>query len=169
MRLSVTTLVLAAFISAVITLFIYIQEGAVALDDRVIDALFKVFSFWFALVWDFSLLLFLFRGIKHIFNRCYSGYTLELLSCPNEGSVQKIEHIGYGDLVKVWRKWLMLLIWLVGSEMILATVVSKLSFSHDALFDWFHIYVLYAFILIAGYFSFIILSAKCKRVRVVKC
>ena len=169
MRLSVATLLLAGFVSASITLFIYIKEGAVALDKQVIDALFKVFSFWFALAFDLSLLLFLFRGIKHIFNHRYGGFSLELLSCPQEGSVEKIESIGYGDLVKVWRKWLMLLIWLVGTEMILATVVSKLSFSDDALFAWFHIYILYAFILIGGYFSFIILSAKCKRVRVVKC
>ncbi|MFA7501052.1 MAG: hypothetical protein WCY85_08630, partial [Sulfurimonas sp.] len=91
---------------------------------------------------------------------------LKLLTC--EGS-DVIEVIGYGDLVKVWRKWLMLLIWLVGSAMILALIYTNLFTSYDGVFEWFSIYWLYGFILLSGYFSFIILSSKCKKIKIVTC
>jgi hypothetical protein len=107
-----------------------------------------------------TLLLALFRGVKYIFHSCNGGYRLELLYCEKEKSHQAIEIIGYGDLVKVWRKWFMLMIWLVASQMIVALLFIE---------EWFSIFMLYAYILIAGYFSFMIFTAKCKRVRVKKC
>ncbi len=165
-----SSLVFAVLVAAFSTLFIYCNQGCVTLTPKVYMALFKIFQFWFALAWSVTLLLSLFLSLKHIFNRCYAHFQLILFTCPDENKQrEKIEKIGYGDLVKVWRKWFMLLIWLVGAQMVIAFIFMKLFGSSLSLFEWFNIYLLYLFVLIGGYFSFIILSAKCKKVKVVKC
>jgi len=166
LRLTLCSTILASIATSFITLYIYLAQGMVELNDKSIDALADVFLFWFSIVWSFTLLLALFRSLKYIFNICASGYMLKLYSC---GGKEILENIGYGDLLKVWRKWLMLLIWLVGSFMISSIIYTKLFTSFDGVFEWFNIYYLFAFLLISGYFSFILMSFRCKRVKVVKC
>ncbi|MCK9473162.1 hypothetical protein [Sulfurimonas sp.] len=165
-RLTISSLFFAALFSSFVTLYIYVLRGLPELSFEITGALFDIFRFWFPLFWSLTILLALFRGLKYIFNSCINGYELKLLTC--EGS-DVIEVIGYGDLVKVWRKWLMLLIWLVGSAMILALIYTNLFTSYDGVFEWFSIYWLYGFILLSGYFSFIILSSKCKKIKIVTC
>ena len=139
------------------------------LNQEVLLALFEIFKFWFSVLWNFTILIALFRSLKYIFNTCYGGYKLVLHTCVNKSKSEIIEFVGYGDLLKVWRKWLMLIIWLVGVQMILALVFTMLFTSFDAIFDWFNIYILFAFVLIAGFFSFVLLSVRCKLVKVQKC
>ncbi len=169
LRLTLETLLMAFIFSALITFYIYTQKGFVSLDMAASQALFEIFKFWFAPFWSLSLLIALFRSVKYIFNSCFDGYKLELLTCQKEKISEVIEVIGYGDLVKVWRKWLLLIIWFVGAEMILALLLTTLFGNYTSTFEWFNIYVLYLFILVAGYFSFMILGSRCKRVRLVKC
>lgn len=172
-RLTISSIVLASILSFVITLVIYFNQGMASLNTEVFYALIDVFKFWFPISWSFTLLISLFRSLKHIFNSCINGYELKLLECFStleKGAIpQVIDYIGYGDIVKVWRKWFMLIIWLVGSQMILALFFTYMFTSYAGIFDWFNIYWLYSFIIIGGYFSFIVLSLKCKRVKVVKC
>lgn len=168
-RLTLSTFVYGAVLSLLVTGYIYFKQGLPSFDEKVSLALFDIFSFWFMILGNIALLLALFRGMKYLFNRCHNGYVLELSSCPEEGSVELIENVGYGDLVKVWRKWFMLIIWLSGAQMIVALAFSALFFSSESIFSWFNIYILYGFILLSGYFSFIILGARCKRVRISKC
>ena len=165
-RVSVMSMLLAIVIAAFITIIIYIQQGGVSLNTEVYTALFAIFIFWLPLSWSITLLLALFRSLKYIFNQCSNGYELKLLEC-NKTDV--IEVIGYGDLVKVWRKWFMLIIWLTGTQMIIALGISSLFSLYSAIFDWFNIYILFIFILISGYFSFILLGGRCQKVKVVKC
>ncbi|WP_245534097.1 hypothetical protein [Sulfurimonas autotrophica] len=157
----------------VITLGIYINQGLKPLDSEISTALLAIFKFWFVLSWSFALLIILFRSLKYIFNKCIGSYKFNLLTCPKEDKKEQtreiIVNIGYGDLLKVWRKWFMLIIWIVAAQMILALVIMKLFSSYENIFDWFNIYLLYIFILIAGYFSFIALNIKCKKVRITKC
>ena len=169
LRLTLSSLTLALLLSVGITFFLFVKQGFPLLSKEVIQALLSIVIFWFAPLWGITLLYSLFRGIKYIFNICKEGYKLELLSCPKEGRVETIEIVGYGDLIKVWRKWLMLIIWLVGAQMIIAMALNYLLSSSSLSLDWFNIYLLYGFILLAGYFSFMILSVRCKRVRLVKC
>jgi len=172
-KLTFYTFVLAFFMAIVITLGIYINQGLKPLDSEISTALFAIFKFWFILSWSFALLIILFRSLKYIFNKCLGGYKFNLLTCPKEDQEEQtreiIANIGYGDLLKVWRKWFMLIIWIVAAQMILALVIMKLFSSYENIFDWFNIYLLYIFILIAGYFSFIALNIKCKKVRITKC
>ena len=153
-------------LSILITASLYLKQGLVPLTPDVYQALFDITKFWFPLLWSLTLLLILFRSIKYIFNICIVGYKLKLLTCD---LADKIENIGYGDLVKVWRKWFMLIIWLVGVEMILALSITYMLSDYSSVFEWFNIYWLFGFILSAGYVSFILLSNRCKRVKVVKC
>ncbi len=166
-RVSVCSVVLACGFSFLITLFIYFNQGMPPLSSEIYKALFDVFRFWFVVCWSFTLLVALFRSLKFIFNTPHAKYALKLMACAK--SDKFIEIIGYGNLIKVWRKWFMLLIWLVGSIMILALVVTHLFTSYDGLFEWFNIYWLFVFILAAGYFSFILLGMRCKKIKIVKC
>lgn len=165
-RLSVCSLLFALILSFFATLFIYFLRDMPEFSRDVSLALFEIFKFWFPIFWSLGILLALFRGLKYIFNSCINGFELKLLTC--DGS-QTIESVGYGDLIKVWRKWLMLFVWLVGSFTILATVFTNLLTSYSGLFEWFDIYALYGFILLGGYISFIIMSSKCKKVKIVTC
>lgn len=165
-RLTLCSTILASIFSLFITLYIYINQGIPALSSEVRSALIDVFVFWFPIIWSFTLLLALFRALKYIFNVCISGFKLHLYSC---NSKEILEEVGYGDLVKIWRKWFMLIIWLVGSLMVLSLVFTHLFTSYGGVFEWFNIYWLFAFLLVSGYFSFMLMTSRCKRVKVVKC
>lgn len=166
MRLTIFSIVSALFLSITITLFIYFLKGSANLNNEVVSALLDLVKFWFPIIWSLTLLLALFRSLKYIFNICIHGYELKLVEC---NSNEYLDVVGYGDLVKVWRKWLMLIIWLVGSQMIFALAVTYVFTTYNGVFDWFNINWLFGFILSSGYMSFIILSARCKKVKVVKC
>lgn len=153
-RLSISSLLIACTITFVITLYIYISIGLPSFEQKNIYALFEIFRFWFVVAWSFALLISMFRGLKYIFNNCINGYELKLLEC---GSDEIIEVIGYGDIVRVWRKWFMLMIWLVAILLIVT------------MFNFYNIYSMFGFILISGYFSFIIMIAKCKKVKLIRC
>ena len=159
-RVVLCTLFTASILSLLVTFFIYVKQGFVTIDAVAFDALFDIWQFWFLISLNLALLFALFRSVKYLFNRCYSGFMLQLQGC---------DIVGYGDLIKVWRKWFMLLIWLVGSLMVLALIATHLFTSYDSLFDWFGIYLLYLFIAMAGYISFILIVARCKSIKVVKC
>ena len=164
-----SSLALATILSFVVTTIIYINHDMRTLNSEVFEALFSIFKFWFVLAWSVTILFAIFRSLKYVFNSCFGDYKMLLFSCENEQRSELVEVVGYGDLIKVWRRWIMLLIWLVGTFMILVTVFFELFGSFDSIFDWFNIYILYIFILIAGYFSFIILSSKCKKIRIKRC
>ncbi len=164
-RLTLCSVLLSTFFSILITFLIYVNQGIRTLNAEILTALGTIFMFWFSITWSVAILIALFRSLKYIFNNCYVGYSLNLKSCQNE----LIKSIGYGDLVKVWRKWFMLLIWIIGAEMIIALAFTYTFSSYKSIFEWFDIYILYTLILIAGYFSFIILSSKCKKIKLVKC
>jgi len=165
-RLTLCSVVLALVFSLLITSITYIIQGMVALNSDVVKALFDLVQFWFPVVWSLTLLIALFRSLKYIFNSCSGGYEFKLLTCKEN---EIIETVGYGDLVKVWRRWFMLLIWLVGSIMIIALVFTNLFTSYSGIFEWFDIYYLFGFILLSGYFSFVLLGSRCRRIKVVRC
>lgn len=165
-RLTICSLFLASIFSFLITLLTYFNQGASSLNSQTLRALLDVFIFWTPIAWSISILIALFRSLKYIFNSCIYGYKLKLLECAGN---EYIDVIGYGDLVKLWRKWFMLIIWLISSQMIIALGFTYLFTSYTGIFEWFSIYWLYTFLLIGGYISFILISSRCKRVKVVKC
>ena len=165
-RITVCSVLLATLLSSIMTLYLYVSQGMPSFDAKVISALIDIFNFWYPIFWSLTLLYALFRALKYIFNNCLNRYELKLLSCDSK---EVIENIGYGDLVKVWRKWFMLIIWLVGAQMILAITFTYLFTSYSGVFEWFDIYFLFVEILIAGYFSFVLLGGRCKQIKVSKC
>ncbi|MCF6310439.1 MAG: hypothetical protein L3J19_08245 [Sulfurimonas sp.] len=172
-RLTLCSVILALFGTLIITLYLYISQGMPNFNSEISEALFNIFKFWFPILWSLTLLLALFRSLKYIFNSCINGYEFKLLTCESAKDKNKedetIEIIGYGDLVMVWRRWFMLNIWLVGSFMIFSLVYTYLFTSFNGVFEWFNIYWLFTFIILSGYFSFILLESRCKKVKVVKC
>ena len=165
-RLSICSVVLACGFSFLITLFLYLNQGMPTLNADIYTALFSLFKFWFAISWSFTLLIALFRSLKFIFNTPHANYQLKLMACGDDEEF--IEMVGYGDLVRVWRKWFMLLVWLVGSMVVFALVAMRIFTSYSGLFEWFNIYWLFGFILLSGYLSFILLGMRCKKIKIVK-
>ncbi|DAB31073.1 MAG TPA: hypothetical protein CFH84_00420 [Sulfurimonas sp. UBA12504] len=160
------SLFLASALAAFITFFIYLSEGMPPLSSEIGKALFAIAKFWFPLTWSLALLLALFASVKYFFNTCTAGYVLKLQSCQTQ---EFIEVIGYGDLVKVWRKWFMLLIWIVAAQMIIALAFTSVFSDFESVFVWFDIYWLFGFILVAGYFALIVLTNRCTRVKIKQC
>lgn len=165
-RVTLCSLFFASLFSGFITFFIYAYQGLPTLSQEVTNALFEIAKFWFPIAWSLSILLALFRSIKYIFNSPIAGYELKLYAC---GEKKILLHVGYGDLVKVWRKWFMLIIWLSGAQMILALAFTYVFSKHESIFEWFNIAWLFGFILLSGYFSFGILAKRCSRVKIQKC
>jgi len=163
LRVTLCSLFLAFLTSFMLTLFIYIQQGMVKLDSKVLDALYDVELFWFQLFWNVAFLIALFRGVKYIFNHSISGYVLHLFECQTS---QSIEFIGYGNLIKVWRKYFMLLIWLVVSFMIFTTFIYSLIYSKEMMFEWFSTVFIYIATMIAGFLALVLLPSRSKQVKV---
>lgn len=155
-RVILCSVLSAALLSSLITAFIYFKH-APTLEKEVLAALFAFFKFWFLVTLNITILFALFRSIKYIFNRCFAGYSFRLFGCSKEENY--LEVVGYGDLVKFWRKWFMFLIWISAALMVLNLI----------LFDFYNVYVLYCVILISGYFSFILIGSRCKLARIMKC
>ncbi len=166
LRVISCSIILAIISSLFISIIIYINQGMSEINPEVLKALFEVFQFCFPISLSFTLLLALFRSLKYIFNIPTYNYELKLLECNSKNT---LEYIGYGDLVKIWRKWFMLIIWLVTVEIVIALIFTHFFTSLSGIMDWFNIYYLSFFILLAGYFSFVILVSKCKRVKIMKC
>jgi hypothetical protein len=153
-------------LSASITTGIYIFKGGAILDATTLIALYDIWVFYSFVAWNFTLLIALYRSVKYLFNDCLGGYAFQLLDC-NKKNI--IEVVGYGDLHKITRKWIMSLVWLVSAFMIFALMVTKLFFAYDTLFEWFNIYWLYFFIVLSAYISFIIFPTIVKRVKISRC
>lgn len=168
-RMLVLTPLLGMAFSLCVTLLIYAKEGFAPLSSEVLLALFDIFGFWFVLLVNLALLLALFINTKHLFNRCYSGFSLKLLSCSKDADPEVIYEIGYGDLRKVWRKWLLLIVYHSSAFVLLSTLLHYLLYPSDSLLAWFSISILYIYILLAGFFSLFILANYSKNVRIVKC
>ena len=166
LRLTICSVVLATGFSFIIVSFIYINLGMPTLHTENFIALFELFKFWFPISWSLAILVAMFRGVKYLFNNCYGGYMLKLSTC---NSLELLKEIGYGDLVKVWRRWIMMIIWLVGLQMIFALTYTILFTNLNSVFEWFNIYWLFAFTLIAGYISIILLASRCKQVKLATC
>lgn len=173
LRLTLCSLLLASGISLIITIFLYFKLGMPILNVENLMALGELFKFWLKISWNGALLIAMFRSVKYIFNSCRAGYEFKLLSCQslikNQQSSAFLQEIGYGDLVKVWRRWFMLIIWLVGGQMIFALAYTLLFTEMSGVFEWFNIYWLYTFTLVAAYLSLILLDNRCERVRLTKC
>ena len=167
LRVLAFTLGFSLLFALLITLFLYMRQGMPDFSVEIKGAIEELFSFWFVVSLNFTLLLALFLSIKPIFNRCANGYKFMLAQCEKQHSF--IENVGYGDLLKVWRKWFMLLIWIIAAIMILSLGFTYLLSASTSLFSWFGFKVLFLYVLIAGYPSFVILAARCKKIRVRKC
>jgi len=156
----------ASFISFIITIFLYLTNGISGLNSEIISGLKDIYLFFFPISFSLSILISLFLSTKYIFNRCYNKYKLELLTCSNK---EVIKVIGYGDLIKVWRKLFSTMVWFTSIILIISLVFTTIFTSYTTLFEWFNIYFLLSFILLSGYISLIILSSRCKNVKISKC
>ena len=163
------SVLLSSMAATFLSIYIYVSNGMPTLSSDVLNALLEFGFFWFFILLNLMILVVIFRSVKHLFHRCYDGYTLKLLSCPKEGVQKPLEVIGYGDLLKVWRKFFMHLVWFVAFCVVMGVVFAKLFLDGVSVFSWFSIYHLYGFILLSAYFVLMRLSVVCKLVRVGKC
>jgi hypothetical protein len=163
LRFSLESVVFAAIFSSLISSAIYFLKGMPPLENDVVQALWKIFYFWFTIFWSVTLLLSLFRSVKYFFNHCYDGYVLKLFTCKGDEAIQIV---GYADLSRLFRKWMISMMWSVSALMVLTSVGSYFNF---ASYGWYDIYVLYLFILISGAITIPLIERRCKQVRLQIC
>ncbi len=162
-RFSVESILFASAFSFVVSAAIYYLKGMPDLQSDVLYALSDIFRFWFAIFWSMTLLLSLFRGLKYLFNHCYEGYVLKLLTCKG---AETIETVGYGDITPLFRKWMMSMIWSISTLMIFSFIVSYFLLNS---YNWYNIYVMYIFILISGAITLPLMGHRCKRIKLQIC
>jgi hypothetical protein len=155
---------LAAHFAIAIALYMYISKGAVALTSEVLSALEAIGYFWFAILWSITLPLSTFFGMKQLFKWCYGGKKLQLFTCKKE----PIDSIGYEDVIKVWRKWLFLMIWGVAAQLVLITGVEYIVVGGE-LMQWFSVYYLYALVMSASLVTLFVLVNRCQLVKLKRC
>jgi|GEM_PF-619971 len=168
-RMIVVSLILTLIASFLITLLLYLKQGLPPFNEEIYEAVLAIYNFWVLLLLNFTIPIALFINAKYLFNHCIDGISLKLLSCPKDSKGEIIDIIGYGDIVKVWRKWLLLIVWNTAVIMLISVVISYLFTSYESIFDWFSVYLLYTYILMAGFFSIVLLTSRCKSVRMSKC
>jgi hypothetical protein len=165
-RVTIGSLLFAGLFTFFAILFIYVMQEMPELNEQIYKALGDIFKFYFPIIWSVLLLITLFRELKNIFNRCINGYKLELLRCKTQ---EVVMGIGYRDLLRVWRKWLMFNVWLIAVFVIFVQVAITLFVGSKSLFSWFDIYTLFGAILLSGYLSLFIMSSKCKNIKISRC
>jgi hypothetical protein len=156
---------MAAVFSFAIVLYMYISKGALPLSSEVRDALVAIGSFWFAILWSITLPLSTFFGMKQLFKGCYDAKRLQLFTCKKE----PIDKVGYEDLIKVWRKWLFLMIWGVAAQLLFMTGIEYLLSDGGELMGWFNVYVLYVLVMSASLVTLFVLLSRCKLVELKRC
>ena len=163
LRLSVESLLYAFILAFLLSGAIYFSKGMPPLEKEFLLALGTIFQFSFIIFWSMTLLVSLFRGLKHLFNHCYEGYVLKLFTCNGE---EVIETIGYGDITPLFRKWMMSMIWSISTLMIFSFIVSYFLLNS---YNWYNIYVMYIFILISGGITLPLMGYRCKGVKLQEC
>ncbi len=163
--ITLVSVVIAAHFAIGIALYMYITKGAVALTSEVISALESIGYFWFAILWSITLPLSTFFGMKQLFKYCYDGRKLQLFSCTKE----PIDDVYYEDIVKVWRKWLFLIIWGVAAQLVVIVTLQYVLGEGTDLMQWFNIYYLYVLVMTSSLGTLFILVNRCKLVELEQC
>lgn len=154
-----------ALLAAAVTLLSYFLKGAPALDLEILAALGEIAFFWFGLTWSLALLVALFLVIRRLFYRCIDHHQLTLQNCSGRESMNKA---GTEHTLRLWRKWLMAIIWATAAQIIVVITV-RYALGTEDLLSWFSVYWLYLFVLISGLMTLPLMEARCKVVKVQKC
>ncbi|MEA1919258.1 MAG: hypothetical protein U9N52_05410 [Campylobacterota bacterium] len=165
---SVSSLIFAAVIDFFVTGTLYVLKGMAELNSETLSALADIWLFWFGIIWSVTLLLSIFLSMKRFFNVCHDGWKLQLFTCAVKNA-EVIDIVLLGDIVKVWRKWLMALIWAVATEILMVSVVRYILGFGIGFWEWFTMGWLYLFILLAAWVSLPLMAARCQRVTITSC
>ena len=163
---SLISVLLGAAAAVSVTLMLYFLKGAVSLDSEVLGALLDIGAFWFAVTWSLALPLALLLVVKRLFYRCIDHWKLILLSCDGK---EQISDVGVADTLKLWRKWLFVIIWAVAVQTLLVAGVAYLLGLSEGLMGWFGVGWLYLFVLGAGAMTLPLMAVRCNMVKVLRC
>lgn len=150
--------------TAVMTLALYMFNAMPPLEGEVPGALWRIALFWFPPLWSAALLMGMLLSVKRLFSHCINGYELQLYRCDGK---ERITAPGVADTLKVWRKWLFALIWLVALQVTLGAGAAYLSGTGPM--AWFSFRWLLLFVLIAGGVTLPLMGSRCSMVRVARC
>ncbi len=155
----------AFLLTLIFVAWIYFSKD-VALNKDVIDALVSLFSFWFWVIWSATFVASLFFAFKSFFNHCYAGYVLKVIDCNSHVA---LEHIGYSDLIQIWRKWLMLLIWITAFFIIVLSILLYALFEIQTLFSWLNLTIMIVLAICSAFFALFFLRFRTQKIRVERC
>lgn len=163
--LSLFSIIAGAAGAAGVTLGVYVTKGMPGFSDDVLDALNAIGRFSFAFTWSAALLLGMLLSVRRLFGRCIAGYHLVLLGCDG---ADEIASPRAADTLKVWRKWLFAVVWIVAAQVIAGVGIAYVS-GAETLMGWFSVFWLYGFVLTAGLATLPLMSLRCKNVKVRPC
>jgi len=155
---------MGAAASAVLTFVLYLLKGMPPLEGEVPGALWRIATFGFPILWSVALLTGMLLSVKRLFGRCIGGHELQLYRCDGE---ERIASPGVADTLKVWRKWLFALIWLVAFQVTLGAAIAYLSGARPM--EWFSLHWLLLFVLLAGGATLPLMGSRCSMVKVARC
>ena len=164
--MTLRSLLWAAIGSVVVTLVLYGYKGMPALDEEVLTALADIACFGFPVVWCISFLAAFFLSVPRLFGRCIDHFRMTLLSCDGE---TPIENPGSADTLRVWRKWLFVIVWAVAAEVVIAALLYYPFSTEEGVMAWFSLPWLYLFVLLAALATLPLMGARCPLVRVQRC
>ncbi|MBN2896974.1 MAG: hypothetical protein JXK05_13905 [Campylobacterales bacterium] len=155
----------AAATAAVLVGVIYVLKGAPALDADVYGALEAIARVVFVPLWCAALLWAHLMVTRRLFACCLGGRRLILLTCKGD---ERIYPVGLGDVLPVWRRFLMLIVWIVAVEVLLLVGVTSLwgGMSATALL---RPSVLGAMSALGAFAALLVLLGRCKCILVTQC
>jgi hypothetical protein len=155
----------AAVTAMIATAVTYVITGSAQLSEEIWLALYDLFAFWFAIFWSLGLPLGLLLVVKRLFYRCVGGFQMHFLQCPSRTEIRDLK---VSDTFRLWRKWLLTLIWMVATQIIVIVAIRYFAGS-DSLMGWFNVFWLYSFLMISGMLTLPLMGARCKMVQVKRC
>lgn len=144
---------------------IYLLKGAPQLDTSVYGALEAIARVAFVPLWCAALLWAHLMVTRRLFSCCLGGKRLILLTCKGD---ERIYPVGLGDVLPIWRRFLMLIVWTVALEAVLVVGIAALfgGFSITTHLSAPMLGVMSAFGALA---ALLVMLRRCKRIRITQC
>ncbi len=159
------SLVAAVLVDMVLVGSIYLIKGAPSLDEQVRRALGSMVLTIFGPLWSMVLIGTQLIVLRRMMQRCFGGKRMILLTCKGD---ERIWPVGLGDVLSVWRRWVVLIAWMVMIETVLV-IGGRSLLGMSVIGGGLDIPTVGIMIVLAVSLSLPLMMIRCRRIRVSKC
>ncbi len=154
----------ALFFALLVSIGVYLYQGAVTLNMDNLKAIWQVLVFVFPFSFSLSFITTLLLVFKALFARQIGGYRLILNDCK----AQPIEKVLLSDVLPLWRRWLFVTVWLIVLFWVLFIGLWNLVTGELPPLTSFNGVSLYLLVMALGGASFSLGIPFCKKLKVLK-